>query len=266
MNINGIDCYEKDGTAYLRLETIARGLGFTTVAASGNEVVRWNTVYKYLSEFGVATSCNGSNYRNCCPEYIPENIFYRLAMKAKNAFAEAFQAKIADEVIPSIRKHGMYVTNQKLLELLAEPDNAIRVLKTLKSERDQRIALENRVLDLEDENSMLAKETQTWDNKKQLIRLVREYAYYMCGANYKAGWYAFYRELAYKKLIFLKARPGEGKLIDKIQDDEWPDVLSVAASMCRGAGIDLTWAINATNAVALEEREAALQKSASKMD
>ena len=29
MNIGGIDCYEKNGTAYLRLETAARGLGFT---------------------------------------------------------------------------------------------------------------------------------------------------------------------------------------------------------------------------------------------
>lgn len=30
----------------------------TTVAASGNEVIRWSTVHKYLPEFGVATSCN----------------------------------------------------------------------------------------------------------------------------------------------------------------------------------------------------------------
>lgn len=29
MNISGIECYEKDGTAYLKLETVARGLGFT---------------------------------------------------------------------------------------------------------------------------------------------------------------------------------------------------------------------------------------------
>lgn len=40
VNICGIDCYEKDGVAYLRLETAARGLGFTIVATRGNEVVR----------------------------------------------------------------------------------------------------------------------------------------------------------------------------------------------------------------------------------
>ena len=108
MTINGVNCYEENGTAYLNLEAVARGLGFTTVAASGNEVVRWNTVHKYLVDLGVATSCNGTGYRENCPDYIPENVFYRLAMKAKNEAAEKFQALVADEIIPSIRKTGGY--------------------------------------------------------------------------------------------------------------------------------------------------------------
>lgn len=49
MNIGGVDCYEKGGVAYLKLDTVARGLGFTTVARSGNEVVRWASVEQYLS-------------------------------------------------------------------------------------------------------------------------------------------------------------------------------------------------------------------------
>lgn len=44
--ISGVSCYERDGTAYLRLEDVARGLGFTTVATSGNEIVRWARVRK----------------------------------------------------------------------------------------------------------------------------------------------------------------------------------------------------------------------------
>lgn len=40
MNVQGIECYEKDGTAYLRLEDVARGLGFTEIAASGNTCVK----------------------------------------------------------------------------------------------------------------------------------------------------------------------------------------------------------------------------------
>lgn len=104
MNISGVDCYEKDGTAYLNLEAVARGLGFTRIAASGNEVVRWERVDGYLQELGVPT-CGHD-------DYIPENIFYRLAMKAKNETAEKFQALVADEIIPTIRRTGGYVANE----------------------------------------------------------------------------------------------------------------------------------------------------------
>ena len=36
MNINGIECYEENGTAYLKLETVARGLGFTQEKMGSN--------------------------------------------------------------------------------------------------------------------------------------------------------------------------------------------------------------------------------------
>lgn len=102
MTIGGVECYEQDGIVYLRLTTVARGLGFTRIAESGNEVIRWERVNKYLSEFGCVPT------RGHDGEYIPENVFYRLAMKAKNEAAEKFQALVADEIIPSIRKTGGY--------------------------------------------------------------------------------------------------------------------------------------------------------------
>ncbi len=140
MNISGIDCYEENGTAYLKLETVARGLGFTQVAKSGNEVVRWARVNKYLSDFGcVPTSGDG---------FIPENIFYRLAMKAKNEAAEKFQAKIADDVIPSIRKHGAYMTSNALEKALTNPDFLIQLATKLKEEQQKRIAAESQIQEM----------------------------------------------------------------------------------------------------------------------
>ena len=117
--ICGVECYEKNGTAYLRLETVARGLGFARIAASGNEVVRWETVRKYLIELGVPTSWHENSQpigKEGLPEFIPENIFYRLAMKAKNEVAEKFQAKVADEIIPSIRRTGEYSSGKSKVE------------------------------------------------------------------------------------------------------------------------------------------------------
>ena len=144
LNVDGIECYEKDGRAYLKLETVARGLGFTFIAKSGNEVVRWNTVYGYLKDLGVATSCNGASYQDDCPDFIPENIFYRLAMKAKNETAEKFQAKVADEIIPSIRKHGLYATDNVIDQILDNPDFGIELLTKLKEERAARVEAERK--------------------------------------------------------------------------------------------------------------------------
>lgn len=108
MNISGVDCYYKDGTAYLKLENVARGLGFTTVAKSGNAVIRWDRVRHYLEVLGFPQNWRYGIDTFGEPVYIPENIFYRLAMKAKSEAAERFQALIADEIIPSIRKTGSY--------------------------------------------------------------------------------------------------------------------------------------------------------------
>ena len=53
MTIGNVRGYSaKDGNAWLNAEDVARGWGFTTVATSGNEVVRWARVNEYLKGFG----------------------------------------------------------------------------------------------------------------------------------------------------------------------------------------------------------------------
>lgn len=114
ITISGVRGYiDENSTAHLHIEDVSRGLGFTRVAESGNEVVRWERVDGYLKDLGVPT-CGHD-------DFIPENIFYRLAMKAKNETAEAFQAKVADEILPQIRKTGTYSLPQlSQLEILAQ--------------------------------------------------------------------------------------------------------------------------------------------------
>lgn len=140
MTIQGIPCYEKDGIAYLNLETVARGLGFVKVdKKDGVEYERVNKQFMriQLQLFGILNSENEP-----LPDYIPENIFYRLAMKAKNETAERFQAMIADEVVPAIRKHGGYLTPAKVQEVLTDPDTIIRLATQLKESREKALKLE----------------------------------------------------------------------------------------------------------------------------
>lgn len=145
MNISGIECYEKDSTAYLKLETVARGLGFTkTEIKNGTEYisVRWERVFAYLDEIGFDHKWEKEGF-------IPENIFYRLAMKAKNEAAEKFQAKVADEIIPSIRKNGGYVAGQENMtpeELMAAA--LIMANKTIENQklRLSTLTVENQIM------------------------------------------------------------------------------------------------------------------------
>lgn len=96
INIKGVDCYEQDGTAYLNLENVARGLGFTDNSKGDTPYVKWDRVRKYLHEIGFLQEVAKDGY-------IPENVFYRLAMKAKGAAARDFAEKIRLEVIPSLK-------------------------------------------------------------------------------------------------------------------------------------------------------------------
>lgn len=134
-NICGVDCYEQNGVAYLRLENVARGLGFTqTQKKNGVEYIsiRWETINRYLEDIGFPNKLGKD-------DFIPENIFYRLAMKAKNETAEKFQALVADEIIPSIRKNGIYATDNVIDEILNNPDFGIELLTKLKQERQARV-------------------------------------------------------------------------------------------------------------------------------
>lgn len=160
LNVNGIECYEKDGVVYLKLETVARGLGFTkTETKNGTEytTIRWERVFGYLKEFGF-------DHKWSKDDFIPENVFYRLAMKANNEVAEAFQAKVADEVIPSIRKHGAYMTEDTLDRMINSPEFGIKLLTALKEEKDKRKALEVANSELSVQNAIMAPKADYFDD------------------------------------------------------------------------------------------------------
>ena len=133
ITISGVRGFiDKNGVAQLNLEDVSRGLGFTEKAASRNETIRARTDRGYLGDVNfIAPSCDE------LPDFIPENIFYRLAMKAKNETAESFQAKVADEILPAIRKHGAYMTPATIEKTLMNPDFIIQLAQNLKAEQEK---------------------------------------------------------------------------------------------------------------------------------
>lgn len=100
---------------------------------------------KGITKLGIPSS-GGDQETNC----IPEGDIYRLITKAadqsKNPAikekAERLEHWIFDEVLPSIRKHGAYMTPETLEAAILNPDTIIKIATALKEEQDKRKALE----------------------------------------------------------------------------------------------------------------------------
>lgn len=74
--------------------------------------------------------------------YINEGDVYRLIVKSKLPSAEKFESWVMDEVLPTIRKHGAYMTDNIIEKTLTDPDYLIQLATTLKEERQARLQAE----------------------------------------------------------------------------------------------------------------------------
>lgn len=78
---------------------------------------------------------------NAGEKFLTESGVYKLIFKSKKKEAEKFQDWVTDEVLPQIRKHGMYAKD----ELLDNPDLLIQVATQLKKEREEKKLLEEKI-------------------------------------------------------------------------------------------------------------------------
>ena len=110
-----------------------------------------NHLREYLDEdetTNIRTTDIGQNGGKA-PVFISEPGLYKLIMRSRKPEAKGFQRWVTHEVLPSIRKHGIYATEPTIDQILADPDFGIRLLTDLKNERAKRIEAENQIKELE---------------------------------------------------------------------------------------------------------------------
>lgn len=90
----------EDGSISINAEDTALGFGWYQIK-NNKRYVKWERVNGFISEFENSPQVEKD-------DYIPESLFYLLAMKANNDVARKFQTWLAVEVIPVIRKSGQY--------------------------------------------------------------------------------------------------------------------------------------------------------------
>lgn len=96
---------------------------------------------------------------------ISEPGLYQLAGESKLPSAEPFQDWVYEEVLPTIRKHGAYMTNEVIEKTLTSPDFIIQLATKLKDEQEAR-------LELEKENSQLSLDLAEATEKTRYLDLI----------------------------------------------------------------------------------------------
>ena len=135
----------ENGQTVFDVETIAKSLGLTTVAKSGNACVRWSRVNEYLKPF--ATSGENS-YVVGKGDFISEPAVYKLAFKASNEVAEKFQDWLSIEVLPQIRQTGGYIPS-------SENDSDEDIMAKALLIANKKIEIKNKVIAQKDRQLML---------------------------------------------------------------------------------------------------------------
>ena len=77
--------------------------------------------------------------------FVTESGMYDVVLRSDAPTAKPFRKWVTSEVLPTIRKHGGYLTPQKVEEALLDPDVLIQLATNLKEERAKRIEAENTV-------------------------------------------------------------------------------------------------------------------------
>lgn len=80
--------------------------------------------------------------RNQAASIISEAGLYEVIFLSRKPEAKAFKRWVTHEVLPSIRRRGIYATAATVDQMLADPDTAIRLLSEIKAERAERAKLE----------------------------------------------------------------------------------------------------------------------------
>ena len=128
---------DEDGEPLFCLADVCRALEISDPSSVSRQVI---------SEFGIPVLKTGMVSRpdgsSIQANFITEQQLYFVMSSSRKPNAKPFRMWVNTEVLPSIRKHGMYATPATIEEMLNDPDTMIATLVKLKEERAARIKAE----------------------------------------------------------------------------------------------------------------------------
>lgn len=128
-----------EGKQWFPAINVAETLGYTNPRKA---------IRDHAKEKGVTIRSVLSNGGNQNKKFIDEGNLYRLISRSKLPQAEQFEEWVFDEVLPAIRKHGIYATDNVIEQTLKDPDYIITVLTEYKKEKEQNLLLQQEIGEL----------------------------------------------------------------------------------------------------------------------
>lgn len=133
---NEVRTIQKDGEPWFVLKDVCDVLGLTTPARVAERLDGDEVSQTHLTD---------SLGRTQPTTIINESGLYNVILRSDKPEAKPFRKWVTAEVLPSIRKHGAYMTENTLENMIASPEFGIKLLTALQEEREQRVKLEAKV-------------------------------------------------------------------------------------------------------------------------
>ncbi|WP_031538051.1 phage antirepressor [Bacillus sp. MB2021] len=120
---------ELDGKVYFPATDCAKMLGYSNTKDAIKRHCRW------VAKHDLPHPQNEKKVIQ--KNFIPEGDLYRLIAKSQLPAAEQFERWVFDEVLPDIRKHGMYASESLLDDILKNPDLGIKLFTEYKEAKEE---------------------------------------------------------------------------------------------------------------------------------
>lgn len=127
---------EIDGEIWFVGKDVANALGYTNSRKAIGDHVQKN-------DLGVTFCYTSSGLRKLAT--MNESGLYSLILSSKLPSARSFKHWVTSEVLPSLRKHGAYMTYDTVKHIMSDPDNWISLLTTLKNEHEEKLAAQKKL-------------------------------------------------------------------------------------------------------------------------
>lgn len=169
--------FEHKGEPWIVLSDVCKVLGIGNVGDTKKRLDQ--------SDIDTVDLYSKARNRTYSTAIVNESGLYDVILDSRKPQAKQFRRWVTSEVLPAIRKHGGYLTEQKIEEVLLNPDTIIQLAQNLKTEQKkraiaeaERAAAESLVTELEPKANhynrfMNAEGTYTWDEVARIIGVGR---------------------------------------------------------------------------------------------